>query len=100
MVDQAINLSAAPNGIVEDFYSELKLTHGYKKSAPIVEGDVQLKDENFTLLGLDIFAENSFRSVVPAVVQNWLGELVTQPDAVLIIGSECDSIEYCNRRFS
>jgi putative ABC transport system permease protein len=73
-----------PNGVAEDFYTELKLKHGYKSSAPIVEGDVQFMDENFTLLGLDVFAEKPFRSVVSATDQNWLGGLVTRTDTVLV----------------
>jgi putative ABC transport system permease protein len=50
-------LIGGPNGIADEFYTELKLIHGFEKSAPIVEGDVQFMDENFTLLGLDVFAD-------------------------------------------
>ena len=77
-------LIGGPNGIAEDFYTELKLIHGYKNSAPIVEGDVQFKDENFTLIGLDYFAEKPFRSIVSASARNWLGALITRPDAILV----------------
>ncbi len=85
-------LIGGPNGIAEGFYTELKLTHGYKKSAPIVEGDVQFKDENFTLLGLDIFAEKPFRSIASATDQNWLDELVTQTDAVLVSAASANRL--------
>jgi putative ABC transport system permease protein len=65
-------------------HTELKLIHGFEKSAPIVEGDVQFMDENFTLLGLDVFAEKPFRSIVTATDHTWLDELVTREDAVLV----------------
>jgi len=77
-------LIGGPNGIAEDFYTSLKLVHGYKKSAPIVEGDVQFMGENFTLIGLDYFAEKPFRSIASARARNWLGALITRPDTVLV----------------
>ena len=77
-------LIGGPNGIAEEFYSKLKIIHGYTTIAPIIEADVQIKGEPFTLIGLDYFAEKPFRSIGSASAQNWLSELIAEPNTVLV----------------
>ncbi|MFV9505640.1 MAG: FtsX-like permease family protein [Oscillochloridaceae bacterium umkhey_bin13] len=54
-----------PTGLPEDLYRQLRLDHGVRAVAPVVEGYVQaplLADQTFQLLGVDPFAEAPFRS--------------------------------------
>lgn len=48
-------------GINETFYTQLRVQEGYRRSAPIVEGTVSLQGEQFTLLGIDAFADPLFQ---------------------------------------
>ncbi len=52
---------ANAGGIPEAFYAELRLEHGIRTSAPVLEGHVELQGETFSLLGVDPFAEAPFR---------------------------------------
>ena len=51
-----------PRGVREDVYTELRVEHGIRTIAPIVEGTVTVDNVRLTLLGVDFFAESSFRS--------------------------------------
>lgn len=49
-----------PTGLDEQIYIDLRLS-GVRDIAPVVEGAVRLNGETFQILGIDIFAESSFR---------------------------------------
>jgi len=51
-----------PRGVSESAYTRLRVEHGIRMSAPVVEGTVLVNDTSLTLLGVDLFAEQEFRS--------------------------------------
>jgi putative ABC transport system permease protein len=53
---------AGPGGVDETFYSRLRVTHGIRSVAPVVSGYVQIQDVTLELIGVDIFAEQEFRT--------------------------------------
>ena len=65
-----------PRGIDERFYTTLRLEHGLRKSAPVVEGVVRIGGESFRLLGLDPLAEAPFRAWMRVAQAGAGGELV------------------------
>ncbi|MCW8889241.1 MAG: ABC transporter permease [Sedimenticola sp.] len=75
---------AGPDGIPESLYTSLRLTLPTIKSAPVVEGLVRVRKEQFTLLGLDPLSEQPFRNLTLSPAPDLLNRLLTQPDGVLI----------------
>ncbi|MEM7432757.1 MAG: FtsX-like permease family protein [Pseudomonadota bacterium] len=51
-----------PRGVSEDIYATLRVEHGMLDIAPVVEGTVLVDNARFSLLGIDLFAEQSMRS--------------------------------------
>ena len=54
-----------PSGLPDDFYRVLKVELGARQAAPVLSGDVAAADRpgrTFTVLGVDPFAEEPFRS--------------------------------------
>jgi putative ABC transport system permease protein len=51
-----------PRGVPEDVYTRLRVEHGIRGIAPVVEGTVSIDGRSFTLLGIDLFAEQEIRS--------------------------------------
>ena len=51
-----------PRGVPEDVYTGLRVAHGIRGIAPVVEGTVSVDNQSFTLLGIDLFAEQEIRS--------------------------------------
>ena len=51
-----------PLGVSEDVYTDLRVTHGIRAIAPVVEGTVSVDEVSYTLLGIDLFAEQEIRS--------------------------------------
>lgn len=51
-----------PRGVSEDVYAELRVAHGIRSIAPVVEGRVDLRRASLTLLGIDLFADREVRS--------------------------------------
>ncbi|OED39670.1 hypothetical protein AB833_14755 [Chromatiales bacterium (ex Bugula neritina AB1)] len=49
------------NGLDETLYTRLRTQAGFRRSAPVVTGEVVLAGEAFQLLGVDLFAEPMFR---------------------------------------
>lgn len=49
-----------PTGLDEQVYIDLRLA-GIRDIAPVVEGAIRLNGETFQILGIDVFAESSFR---------------------------------------
>jgi putative ABC transport system permease protein len=56
---------AGPNGLDEKLYSRLRVEHGIRDIAPLIEGYVTIEKkqqrQTLTLLGIDPFAERTFR---------------------------------------
>ena len=56
---------AGPNGVDEKLYTRLRVDHGIRDIAPVIEAHVTLekneKRETLVLLGIDPFAERTFR---------------------------------------
>ena len=76
-------------GLPDDLYRQLRVDHGVRPSAPVVEGLVEVVGATglrLQLLGLDPFAEREFRAYVgggPAGELD-LGQFLTRPGAVLL----------------
>ncbi|MCH7696630.1 MAG: ABC transporter permease, partial [Proteobacteria bacterium] len=74
---------AGPSGLDETLYTRLRVEHGIRHIAPVVEGYVtvarQQKRETLTLLGIDPFAERTFRDYA------WLDNLRDQDDSGVLI---------------
>ncbi len=51
-----------PAGVDERVYAALRVEHGFRSVAPIVEGTVFVDERRLTLLGIDAFAEGELRS--------------------------------------
>lgn len=51
-----------PGGLDEATYVDLRVNNGVRSIAPIVSGSVRVKDKSLQLLGVDLFAERSFRN--------------------------------------
>jgi putative ABC transport system permease protein len=51
-----------PRGLDENIYTELRVTHGMRTLAPVVEGTVTIDGVSLSLLGIDLFAEREIRS--------------------------------------
>ncbi len=85
-------LTAGSAGIDEDLYRRLRVEHGLRSSAPVVEGWVELAGpprRGLRLLGVDPFAEPPFRSWAiaaegPGGAELDVGRLLTEPGAVLL----------------
>ena len=51
-----------PAGVDETVYADLRVEHGLRSIAPIVEGTVRTDERRLTLLGVDAFAEGELRT--------------------------------------
>jgi putative ABC transport system permease protein len=55
-----------PRGVREDIYTTLRVEHGIRSIAPVVEGTVSVDGVTYSLLGVDLFAEQSVRDFTRA----------------------------------
>lgn len=60
--DATHQIVAGPGGIDETLYIRLRVAEGIRSIAPIVAGNVRINDRTLQLLGVDVFAERTFRS--------------------------------------
>ena len=51
-----------PRGVSENVYTKLRVEHGVRSIAPVVEGMISVDGTSLTLLGIDLFAEQDIRS--------------------------------------
>jgi len=51
-----------PRGIDEDLYVELRVRHGIRSIAPVVEGYAAIDENPLQVLGVDLFAEQEMRA--------------------------------------
>ncbi len=81
-------LIGGPQGIDESFYTELRVRHGLRDIAPVVEGDARIGERVLHLLGVDLFAESELRDYTGALAavedgtEASLRALLIQPGAV------------------
>ena len=74
---------AGPTGLDEKLYSRLRVEHGYRNIAPLIEAYVTVEKnqtrETLTLFGVDPFAEQNFRDYA------WLDSLQNNNDKGVLI---------------
>ena len=51
-----------PRGLDESIYADLRVEHGFRAIAPVVEGTVITGEVSLQLLGVDLFAESEIRT--------------------------------------
>jgi putative ABC transport system permease protein len=73
-----------PGGFDESVYRELRVEHGVRPSAPVVEGLVRVRGATYHLLGVDPFAERPFRDGTGDLPQGDFRRLLVEPGAVLL----------------
>ena len=91
-----------PNGVDERLYARLRIEHGIRNIAPVVEGHVQVNDISIQVLGVDLFAERQIRSfsfdvqsdsTAPGISSEALfGSILTDPEAVLMSRDTADTL--------
>lgn len=52
----------SPTGLEESVYVDLRVEHGFRSVAPIVDGTVAIDGMSLQLLGVDLFAESEIRT--------------------------------------
>jgi len=75
---------AGAAGIPEALYRELRMEHGLRRSAPVVEGLVRQGAEQLQLIGVDPLAEEPFRQLSAELGSNVTRRLLSEPDSVLL----------------
>lgn len=85
---------AGPRGVDENLYTRLRVEQGVRNIAPVIAGYVEVNDQTLQVLGVDVFAERSFRSYTFPAAGNIDGrstlnestfrQFLTQPGAVLM----------------
>ena len=65
-----------PRGVSETVYRDLRVDRGIRTIAPVVEGTVSVDGLSYTLLGIDLFAEQDIRS--------FTGEASADDDALFV----------------
>jgi putative ABC transport system permease protein len=76
-----------PGGLDEKFYRRLRVAHGLRASAPIIEGYVEVRGETLRLLGLDPFADALFRDFATGAAGAAVDRLITESGSVLLAAS-------------
>ena len=82
-------ISTRKNGIDEKFYTELRTKWAYRKSAPIVEGNLNIQGEQYRLLGIDLFAEPLFSKALQPKNKGGFSteafmQLLSKPNSVIV----------------
>jgi len=83
-----------PRGINENLYVSLRVRHGIRSIAPIVEGYVAVDDSSLQVLGVDLFAEQEMRafsrrlaaeaSSATRTAGSVFRDMLTRPGAVMV----------------
>lgn len=89
-------------GIDEDLYVDLRVQHGIRSIAPVVEGSVTIDERSFQVLGVDLFAEQEMRSfsrqltagdsAEPARSRSVFRDMLVVPGAVMMSQSTAESL--------
>jgi putative ABC transport system permease protein len=82
--------------IPQSLYQKLFTTPQHPPMAPVISSRIRIKDNphSYQLLGLDLFAENTFRPQLPTAVHGTgiLAEWLSDPGAVIISQSTADAL--------
>ncbi|MGB5624809.1 MAG: FtsX-like permease family protein [Woeseiaceae bacterium] len=88
--------------IDEDLYVELRVQHGIRSIAPIVEGYVTINERSLQVLGVDLFAEQEMRAFSSQLTpedasdatqaQSVFREMLTRPGAVMMSQPTADAL--------
>lgn len=70
-----------PHGIDEKLYAALRVDHGIRSIAPVVEGYVTVNDRSLQVLGVDLFAEQDMRAFSWQVATATSAEASSDTDA-------------------
>jgi putative ABC transport system permease protein len=91
-----------PRGVDETLYARLRVEHGIRSIAPVVEGFGLANDTSIRVLGVDLFAESEIRSFSLDVksasaapgfsTEAMYGRLLTDPGAVLMSRSTAENL--------
>ncbi len=79
-----------PRGLDENLYTLLRVTHGIRSIAPVVDGNVVIGDTSLQVLGVDLFAEQEMRAFSARVssdngdAQTFFRDMLTTPGAVIM----------------
>ncbi len=76
-----------PDDLDADLYRRLRVEHGIRPSAPIVEGHVSYRGRSFQLLGIDPFADRDFRPYTRELSDIDLAAFLGESPAVLVSSS-------------
>jgi putative ABC transport system permease protein len=55
-----------PRGVSEDVYTRLRVDHGTRAIAPVIDGAATIDDMTLSILGIDLFAEREIRTFTGA----------------------------------
>lgn len=83
-------IEGPPQGIDEAVYRELRLTHGVRPSAPVVEGYAEFRGELVRIMGVDAFAETPFRQELAGSVSGDVEQLLTRPRTILVNAADAE----------
>jgi len=78
------HLVGPPDGFADTLYRELRVDHGVRPSAPVIEGLLRVDGATYQLLGVDPFAEGPFREGTGKRPEGDVRRLLTEPSTVLI----------------
>jgi len=90
-----------PGGVPESVYVDLRTKHGYTGIAPVVEGEVEIDQRSFRLLGIDLFAEGGVRTFTGEAAtatgetrdeQSLFRDFLTVPGAVTMSAAAAESL--------
>ncbi|MCP5416912.1 MAG: ABC transporter permease [Chromatiaceae bacterium] len=86
------HISPAVGVLEESLYRDLRVRHGIRSSAPVIEGRVRIAGERFTLLGLDPIAEQPFRPLLPTLGDDAIRQLLVRPDTLILAHSSAQRL--------
>jgi putative ABC transport system permease protein len=88
-----------PRGIDENLYVSLRVEHGIRSIAPVVEGFVTVEDSSLQVLGVDLFAEQEMRAFSGEVSsesqakQSFFRDMLTRPGAAIMSNSTAQALK-------
>jgi putative ABC transport system permease protein len=85
-------VESATGAIPEETYVRLRVEHGLRPAAPVVEGTVRVAGRTLTLLGLDPFAALPLRQAGTVQSSLPLSALLTEPGALLLSERDADGL--------
>jgi putative ABC transport system permease protein len=87
-----------PRGIDESLYVSLRVEHGIRSIAPVVDGFVTVDESSLQVLGVDLFAEQEMRAFSGEVssdaqeTQSFFRDMLTRPGAVIMSNSTANAL--------